>query len=59
MATQPDAPKPDRIEPQSPPETPATPSPAENPAGQPDEISPPQPDTISPDAPMETVLPPD
>lgn len=59
MASQPAVPAPDRIEPQSPPETPATPTPAEDPAGQPDEISPPQPDTISPGAPMETPMPPD
>ncbi|MDZ3831362.1 MAG: hypothetical protein U0S50_06040 [Sphingopyxis sp.] len=31
-------PRPDRIEPQSPPETPARPSPQEDPAGQPIEI---------------------
>lgn len=57
MASQPDAPKPDRIEPQSPPETPATPTPQEDPAGQPDEISPPQPDIIEPGTPVEAPPP--
>lgn len=54
MATQPD-----RIDPQSPPETPATPTPDEGPAGQPGEIEFPGPDTIEPGAPSETPPPAD
>lgn len=46
MATQPD-PKPNTIEPQSPPETPQRPNSDPMPA-QPDEVSPAEPDTVQP-----------
>ena len=46
MATQPD-PKPDTIEPQSPPETPQRPNTDPMP-GQPDEVGPVEPDTVQP-----------
>lgn len=54
MATQPNpapdgVPPPDRIEPQSPPETPAPATPAETPPGQPPEIEPQGPDFDQPD----------
>ncbi|WP_176590953.1 hypothetical protein [Sphingobium sp. EM0848] len=55
MATQPDpapdgVPQPDKIEPQSPPETPAPATPAETPAGEPPEIVPQNPDFDQPDS---------
>lgn len=56
MATQPDAPQPDTIEPQSPPETPERPIPNEDPVVQPDEIDPAGPDIIEPSAPDEVPI---
>ena len=50
MATTPDSPQPNRINPQSPPETPTIPTPGEQPGHQPDEIQPNQPDTYTPDS---------
>ena len=44
MATQPEFPPPDTIEPKSPPESPSTPSPAERPSVEPPEIIPDTPD---------------
>lgn len=49
MATQPEPPAPDTIEPRSPPETPIDPSPAETPFQEPAEIIPNQPDLNIPD----------
>jgi len=48
MSTQPQVPHPDTIEPQSPPETPATPSPSEAPMREPPEVTPSQPDIDQP-----------
>ncbi|WP_299309268.1 hypothetical protein [uncultured Croceicoccus sp.] len=60
MATRPDIPAPDRIEPAAPPETPATPDPSETPFREPDEITPPTPDRDNPGTqPLETPPPPD
>jgi len=59
MATQPEIPQPDTIEPQSPAEVPATPTPDEHPAGEPPEITPTGPDIIEPGSPPETPPPPD
>lgn len=60
MASQPDMPAPDRIDPQSPPETPASPSPVEMPVQQPSEITPVGPDHDTPDVGLpETPPPPD
>jgi hypothetical protein len=53
MATIPGAPRPDTIEPQSPPESPERPMPNEDPVTQPDEIDPAGPDVIEPSAPDE------
>ena len=50
MATTPDAPQPDWIEPQSPPEIPGDPEPIGEPGERPDEIEPGAPDEIEPPA---------
>jgi hypothetical protein len=50
MATTPDAPQPDWIEPQSPPEIPGDPEPIGEPGDWPDEINPGAPDEIDPPA---------
>jgi hypothetical protein len=49
MATQPEIPPPDTIQPQSPPETPAPSTPQENPYVDPPGIVPPSPDIDRPD----------
>jgi hypothetical protein len=60
MATQPESPPPDTIEPQSPPETPGEPAPSEAPFQEPPEVTPTQPDVDFPDRGMpETPPPPD
>ena len=60
MATDPDMPSPDTIEPGAPDEMPADSPPSEAPMQEPDEIEPVQPDYDQPDsAPLETPPPPD
>lgn len=60
MATQPEIPQPDRITPQSPPETPVETPPEENPVRQPPEIQPNAPDFDRPEPGLpETPPPPD
>ncbi|WP_230279068.1 MULTISPECIES: hypothetical protein [unclassified Croceicoccus] len=61
MATNPNIPAPDRIEPAAPPETPATPAPLEAPEidpARPDEIEPPAPDYDNPDPGLPETPPP-
>ncbi|WP_369405459.1 hypothetical protein [Novosphingobium lentum] len=60
MASIPEPPIPDTIEPQSPPEMPEGPQPNEAPGSEPPEFEPPQPDSDVPDsAPSEIPPPPD
>jgi hypothetical protein len=62
MATQPNIPSPDTIEPAAPPEAPVTPSPNEAPGepARPDEFETPTPDYDNPDPVLpETPMPPD
>lgn len=60
MATTPDSPQPDRIEPQSPPESPPVIEPDEvPPAIQPDETPVVEPDQVEPVSPQEVPMSPD
>jgi len=59
MATTPEPPPPDRIDPQSPTEIPAQPDSTDEPGNQPAEVPPESPDTIDPGSPQETPPPPD
>ncbi len=60
MASQPEIPQPDTINPGAPQEVPPQQAPGEEPMYQPDEVSPSSPDTIEPSQePMETPPPPD
>lgn len=60
MATTPDSPQPDRIEPQSPPESPSVTEPdGVPPVIQPDEAPVVEPDQVQPSAPQEVPVAPD
>jgi len=58
MATQPEMPPPDKIEPQSPDEAPSAPEPDEYPVTEPAEVEPTSPDRDNPSPGMPEILPP-